>query len=180
MPRSIERMCSHRVQRQAANHRAGQPSSARCQGCKTLKTAEKFVGTHSTFPGKVSRAQNRAQKPLRKACLAGRLGAECPRLGSSRKAATFQPSRRGVSMDASAHDLLFVGDRAAGRHTAIAAAELNPKLSIAPVSKVCRSGTAGVVYADDRMEEHIIRCHFSAVTGSVISGWLRHLSRKRP
>jgi fumarate reductase flavoprotein subunit len=61
-------------------------------------------------------------------------------------------------MHGSAHDLLFVGDGAAGLRTAIAAADLNPKLSIAIVSKVnpMRShtvsgegGTAVVVNADD-------------------------------
>src|SRR5215469_13874997 len=39
-------------------------------------------------------------------------------------------------MDASAHDLLFVGDQAAGLRTPIATADLNPKLSIAIVFKV--------------------------------------------
>jgi len=39
-------------------------------------------------------------------------------------------------MDASAHDLLFVGDEAAGLRTPIATADLNPKLSIAIVFKV--------------------------------------------
>ena len=61
-------------------------------------------------------------------------------------------------MHASAHDLLFVGDGAAGLRTAIAAADLNPKLSIAIVSKVnhmrshtvsAEAGTAAVVNADD-------------------------------
>jgi fumarate reductase flavoprotein subunit len=61
-------------------------------------------------------------------------------------------------MHGSAHDLLFVGDGAAGLRTAIAAADLNPKLSIAIVSKVnpmrshtvsAEGGTAVVVNADD-------------------------------
>lgn len=39
-------------------------------------------------------------------------------------------------MDASAHDLLFVGDGAAGLRAAIKTADLNPKLSIAIVSNV--------------------------------------------
>jgi succinate dehydrogenase flavoprotein subunit len=60
-------------------------------------------------------------------------------------------------MHASTHDLLFVDDGAAGLRTAIAA-DLNPKLSIAIVSKVnpmrshtvsAEVGTAAVVDADD-------------------------------
>ena len=60
-------------------------------------------------------------------------------------------------MHASTHDLLFVDDGAASLRTAIAA-DLNPKLSIAIVSKVnsmrshtvsAEGGTAVVVNADD-------------------------------
>jgi succinate dehydrogenase flavoprotein subunit len=67
-------------------------------------------------------------------------------------------------MDASAHDLLLVGGGAAGLRAAIAAAEVNPDLSIAVVSKVypmrshtvsAEGGAAGVVKADDSMDEHI-------------------------
>jgi fumarate reductase flavoprotein subunit len=66
-------------------------------------------------------------------------------------------------MDASTHDLLLVGGGAAGLRAAIAAAEVNPKLSIAVISKVypmrshtvsAEGGAAGVVKADDSMDEH--------------------------
>ena len=65
-------------------------------------------------------------------------------------------------MDASAHDLLFVGGGAAGLRTAIAAADLNPKLSIAIVFKVtpCTAtlfppkAAQPVCSTDDSMDEH--------------------------
>jgi fumarate reductase flavoprotein subunit len=66
-------------------------------------------------------------------------------------------------MDASTHDLLLVGGGAAGLRAAIAAAELEPKLSIAVISKVypmrshtvsAEGGAAGVVKPDDSMDEH--------------------------
>ncbi|MGB9235488.1 MAG: fumarate reductase (quinol) flavoprotein subunit [Terriglobales bacterium] len=66
-------------------------------------------------------------------------------------------------MDASTHDLLLVGGGAAGLRAAIAAAEVNPKLSIAVVSKVypmrshtvsAEGGAAGVVKPDDSLDEH--------------------------
>ena len=66
-------------------------------------------------------------------------------------------------MDASTHDLLLVGGGGAGLRAAIAAAEVNPKLSIAVVSKVypmrshtvsAEGGAAGAVKADDSLDEH--------------------------
>jgi fumarate reductase flavoprotein subunit len=66
-------------------------------------------------------------------------------------------------MDASTHDLILVGGGAAGLRAAIAAAELEPKLSIAVISKVypmrshtvsAEGGAAGVVKADDSIDEH--------------------------
>ena len=75
----------------------------------------------------------------------------------------FQTGRRGVTMDISAHDILLVGGGAAGLRAAIAAAEVNPKLSIAVVSKVypmrshtvsAEGGAAGVAKSDDSLDEH--------------------------
>lgn len=66
-------------------------------------------------------------------------------------------------MDASSHDVLLVGGGGAGLRAAIAAAEINPKLTIAVISKVypmrshtvsAEGGAAGVVKADDSLEEH--------------------------
>src|SRR5215469_2768284 len=66
-------------------------------------------------------------------------------------------------MNASAHDILLVGGGAAGLRAAIAAAEVNPNLSIAVVSKVypmrshtvsAEGGAAGVVKSDDNLDEH--------------------------
>src|SRR6516164_3925500 len=67
------------------------------------------------------------------------------------------------SMDTSSHDVLLVGGGGAGLRAAIAAAEVNPKLSIAVVSKVypmrshtvsAEGGAAGVAKADDSLDEH--------------------------
>lgn len=66
-------------------------------------------------------------------------------------------------MDASLHDVLLVGGGGAGLRAAIAAAEINPKLSIAVISKVypmrshtvsAEGGAAGVVKPDDSRDEH--------------------------
>jgi fumarate reductase flavoprotein subunit len=66
-------------------------------------------------------------------------------------------------MDASTHDLLLVGGGAAGLRAAIAAAEIDPKFSIAVISKVypmrshtvsAEGGAAGVVKPDDSLDEH--------------------------
>jgi fumarate reductase flavoprotein subunit len=66
-------------------------------------------------------------------------------------------------MDASSHDVLLVGGGAAGLRAAIAAAEVDPKLRIAVVSKVypmrshtvsAEGGAAGVVKPDDSLDEH--------------------------
>src|SRR5438270_2774026 len=66
-------------------------------------------------------------------------------------------------MDASSHDILLVGGGGAGLRAAIAAAEVNPKLSIAVVSKVypmrshtvsAEGGAASVVKPDDSLDEH--------------------------
>jgi fumarate reductase flavoprotein subunit len=69
----------------------------------------------------------------------------------------------GLTMDVSAHDILLVGGGAAGLRAAVAAAEVNPKLSVAVVSKVypmrshtvsAEGGAAGVVKSDDSLDEH--------------------------
>jgi fumarate reductase flavoprotein subunit len=66
-------------------------------------------------------------------------------------------------MEASSHDILLVGGGGAGLRAAIAAAEVNPKLSIAVVSKVypmrshtvsAEGGAAGVAKPDDSLDEH--------------------------
>src|SRR5205085_3027859 len=66
-------------------------------------------------------------------------------------------------MDASSHDVLLVGGGGAGLRAAIAAAEVNPRLSVAVVSKVypmrshtvsAEGGAAGVIRPDDSVEEH--------------------------
>jgi fumarate reductase flavoprotein subunit len=66
-------------------------------------------------------------------------------------------------MDASAHDVLLVGGGGAGLRAAIAAAELDPRLKIAVISKVypmrshtvsAEGGAAGVVKSDDSLDEH--------------------------
>ena len=66
-------------------------------------------------------------------------------------------------MDASSHDVLLVGGGAAGLRAAIAAAEVDPSLSIAVISKVypmrshtvsAEGGAAGVVKPDDSLDEH--------------------------
>jgi fumarate reductase flavoprotein subunit len=66
-------------------------------------------------------------------------------------------------MDISSHDVLLVGGGGAGLRAAIAAAEVNPKLSIAVVSKVypmrshtvsAEGGAAGVAKPDDSLDEH--------------------------
>ena len=67
------------------------------------------------------------------------------------------------SMDVSSHDVLLVGGGGAGLRAAIAAAEVNPKLKIAVVSKVypmrshtvsAEGGAAGVAKPDDSLDEH--------------------------
>jgi fumarate reductase flavoprotein subunit len=66
-------------------------------------------------------------------------------------------------MDASYHDVLLVGGGGAGLRAAIAVAEVNPKLSVAVVSKVypmrshtvsAEGGAAGVVKPNDTLDEH--------------------------
>jgi len=66
-------------------------------------------------------------------------------------------------MDTSSHDVLLVGGGGAGLRAAIAAAEVNPNLSIAVVSKVypmrshtvsAEGGAAGVAKPDDSLDEH--------------------------
>ncbi len=70
---------------------------------------------------------------------------------------------RGVTVEASSHDVLLIGGGAAGLRAAIAAAEINPKLNIAVVSKVypmrshtvsAEGGAAGVAKPDDSLDEH--------------------------
>ena len=62
------------------------------------------------------------------------------------------------------HDVLIIGGGGAGLRAAIAAAEADPKLNIAVVSKVypmrshtvaAEGGSAGVIKANDTLEEHI-------------------------
>ncbi len=66
-------------------------------------------------------------------------------------------------MEIRSHDILLVGGGGAGLRAAIAAAEVNPKLSIAVVSKVypmrshtvsAEGGAAGVAKPDDSLDEH--------------------------
>src|SRR6266705_3894948 len=66
-------------------------------------------------------------------------------------------------MEIRSHDILLVGGGGAGLRAAIAAAEVNPKLSIAVVSKVypmrshtvsAEGGAAGVARPDDSLDEH--------------------------
>ena len=68
-----------------------------------------------------------------------------------------------MKVDASTHDILLVGGGGAGLRAAIAAAEFNPKLSIAVVSKVypmrshtvsAEGGAAGAIKPDDSLDEH--------------------------
>ena len=63
-------------------------------------------------------------------------------------------------MDTSFHDVLLVGGGGAGLRAAIAVAEVNPKLSVAVVSKVypmrshtvsAEGGAAGVVATGDKI-----------------------------
>jgi fumarate reductase flavoprotein subunit len=66
-------------------------------------------------------------------------------------------------MDATSHDVLLVGGGGAGLRAAIAVSEVNPKLSVAVVSKVypmrshtvsAEGGAAGVIKPDDSLDEH--------------------------
>ena len=66
-------------------------------------------------------------------------------------------------MEAIVHDIIIVGGGAAGLRAAIAAAEMNPKASIAIVSKVypmrshtvsAEGGTAGVLKEEDNLDSH--------------------------
>jgi fumarate reductase flavoprotein subunit len=66
-------------------------------------------------------------------------------------------------MEIRSHDILLVGGGGAGLRAAIAAADVNPKLSIAVVSKVypmrshtvsAEGGAAGVAKPDDSFDEH--------------------------
>ena len=72
---------------------------------------------------------------------------------------------------ARAHDVLIVGGGGAGIRSAIAAAEMDPKLNLALVSKVypmrshtvaAEGGTAAVIKENDSLEDHII----DTITGS--------------
>jgi fumarate reductase flavoprotein subunit len=66
-------------------------------------------------------------------------------------------------MEVRSHDILLVGGGGAGLRAAIAAAEVNPKLSVGVVSKVypmrshtvsAEGGAAGVAKPDDSLDEH--------------------------
>ena len=72
-------------------------------------------------------------------------------------------AERGGIVENSSHDVLLVGGGGAGLRAAIAAAEVNPKLNIAVVSKVypmrshtvsAEGGAAGVAKPDDSLDEH--------------------------
>lgn len=74
-------------------------------------------------------------------------------------------------METSSHDVLVIGGGGAGLRAAIAAAESNPKLSVAIVSKVypmrshtvsAEGGSAAVIASDDSLEEHI----YDTISGS--------------
>src|SRR5215469_864842 len=74
-------------------------------------------------------------------------------------------------MDLHACDVLIVGGGGAGLRAAIAAAEVNPKLSIAVVSKVypmrshtvsAEGGAAAVIKATDSLDEHA----YDTISGS--------------
>jgi len=89
-------------------------------------------------------------------------GENVPHLGPVEAARLAQPLF-GKAMDASSHDVLLVGGGGAGLRAAIAAAEVNPKLRIAVISKVypmrshtvsAEGGAAGVVKPDDSLDEH--------------------------
>src|SRR5256885_10261884 len=66
-------------------------------------------------------------------------------------------------LDISSHDVLLVGGGGAGLRAAIAAAETNPNLSVAVVSKVypmrshtvsAEGGAAGVIKPGDTLDDH--------------------------
>lgn len=66
-------------------------------------------------------------------------------------------------MDISSHDVLLVGGGGAGLRAAIAVSEVNPKLSVAVVSKVypmrshtvsAEGGAAGAIKSNDSLDEH--------------------------
>ena len=68
-----------------------------------------------------------------------------------------------MRVEFSTHDVLLVGGGGAGLRAAIAAAEVNPKLNIAVISKVypmrshtvsAEGGAAGVAKSDDSLDEH--------------------------
>ncbi len=74
-------------------------------------------------------------------------------------------------METSAHDILIIGGGGAGLRAAIEIAELNPKLSVAMVSKVypmrshtvsAEGGAAGVAGKDDTIDEHC----YDTISGS--------------
>ncbi len=74
-------------------------------------------------------------------------------------------------METSAHDILIIGGGGAGLRAAIEIAELNPKLSVAMVSKVypmrshtvsAEGGAAGVAGQDDSIDEHC----YDTISGS--------------
>src|SRR2546422_9015761 len=86
----------------------------------------------------------------------------CPHVGPV-EAARLAPPLFGKAMDASLHDVLLVGGGGGGLRAAIAAAEVNPKLRIAVISKVypmrshtvsAEGGAAGVIKPDDSLDEH--------------------------
>ena len=95
------------------------------------------------------------------------------------------PPASGVHMDAAAHDVLLVGGGAAGLRAAIAAAEINPKLSIAVVSKVypmrshtvsAEGGAAGVVKPDDSLDLPTLRHQINGIVDAYPAVSYTHLT----
>ncbi len=89
-------------------------------------------------------------------------GGKCAGLGQV-AITTSRVRAHGVRVEASSHDVLLVGGGGAGLRAAIAAADVNPKLDIAVVSKVypmrshtvsAEGGAAGVTKPDDSLDEH--------------------------
>ena len=82
-------------------------------------------------------------------------------------------------MEISSHDVLLVGGGGAGLRAAIAVAEVNPKLSVAVVSKVypmrshtvsAEGGAAGVVRPGDSLDDHA----YDTISGG---DWLCEIGR---
>ena len=103
----------------------------------------------------------------------------------SRRRLLSYPSRPGVSMDASAHDLLLVGGGAVGVRAIIATAELNAGNSIVIISNIYPmrrhtvSAQGGVPVVVNQTSTDMHTPPFQVLTGFVISNRSRPLSKKR-